>query len=130
MDGAGRIVHAVPLSGTQQFPAERVASVDINALAVSFGARDQAGQAFGLASPRDTVRATVAGASLMIDYSRPSKRGREIFGTTIVPWGEVWRTGANAATQFRTDKALEMGGVVLQPGFYTLWTIPSGLSRS
>jgi hypothetical protein len=61
----------------------------------------------------------------MIDYSRPSKRGRVIFGSTIVPWGEVWRVGANAATQFRTDKALEMGGVVVPAGFYTLWAIPA-----
>jgi len=37
----------------------------------------------------------------------------------------VWRTGANAATQFRTDKALEIGGIVVPAGFYTLWTIPS-----
>ena len=71
------------------------------------------------------VRATAGGATLWIDYSRPAKRGRQIFGSTIVPWGEVWRTGANAATQFRTDKALDIGGVTLPAGFYTLWTIPS-----
>ena len=125
VDGQGRILHANPLSGTQQFTAERVASVDLAALATAWSARDQQGQGFGLASPRDTVRSTVAGANLLIDYSRPSKRGRVIFGSTIVPWGEVWRTGANAATQFRTDKALEIGGIVLPAGFYTLWTIPS-----
>jgi hypothetical protein len=61
----------------------------------------------------------------MVDYSRPAKRGRVIFGSAIVPWGEVWRTGANAATQFRTDHALDMGGVTVPAGFYTLWTIPS-----
>lgn len=125
VDGGGHILHANPLSGTQQFTAERVASVDVNALATAFGARDQQGHSFGLASPRDTVRSTAGGASLLIDYSRPSKRGRVIFGSTIVPWGEVWRTGANAATQFRTDKALDFGGLVLPAGFYTLWTIPS-----
>jgi hypothetical protein len=125
VDGAGHILHANPLSGTQQFTAERVASVDINALATAFGARDQQGQSFGLASPRDTVRSSAGGANLLVDYSRPSKRGRVIFGSTIVPWGEVWRTGANAATQFRTDKALEIGGIVVPAGFYTLWTIPS-----
>ena len=102
----------------------RVASVDITALATAFAARDQQGQPLGLLSPRDTVRASVGGASLMIDYGRPSKRGRQIFGSTIVPWGQVWRTGANAATQFRTDKALDIGGVTLPAGFYTLWTIP------
>jgi hypothetical protein len=42
-----------------------------------------------------------------------------------VPYGEVWRTGANAATQFKTDKALDFGGTVVPPGFYTLWTVPT-----
>ena len=125
VDRDGRITGSVALSGTQQFSVERVASVDIAALASAFAARDQGGQALGQLSPRDTVRAAVGGASLLIDYSRPSRRGRVIFGSAIVPWGEVWRTGANAATQFRTDKALEMGGIVVPAGFYTLWTIPS-----
>jgi hypothetical protein len=43
----------------------------------------------------------------------------------VVPFGEVWRTGANAATQFKTDKALDFGGVTVPAGFYTLWTVPS-----
>lgn len=125
VDRDGRIWGAVPLSGTQQFTVERVASVDIAALAASFAARDQQGQSLGQLSTRDTVRATVAGATLWVDYGRPAKRGRVIFGSTVVPWGQVWRTGANAATQFRTDRDLELGGVRLPAGFYTLWTIPS-----
>jgi hypothetical protein len=125
VDRDGHILGSLALSGTQQFSVERVASVDIAALFTAFAARDQGGQALGQLSPRDTVRATVGGASLMIDYSRPSRRGRVIFGSAIVPWGEVWRTGANAATQLRTDKALELGGIVVPAGFYTLWTIPS-----
>jgi hypothetical protein len=63
------------------------------------------------------------GAALMVDYSRPAKRGRTVFGGILVPYGEVWRTGANAATQFRTDKALDFGGTVVPAGFYTLWSM-------
>jgi hypothetical protein len=59
-----------------------------------------------------------------VDYGRPRKRGRVVFGG-IVPFGSVWRTGANAATQFKTDKALDFGGTVVPAGFYTLWTVPS-----
>ena len=125
VDGDGHILGAIPLSGTQQFTVERVASADVQALARAFALRDARGSALGLLSPRDTVNATVAGAALWVDYGRPAKRGRVIFGSTIVPWGSVWRTGANAATQFRTDHALEMGGVVLPAGMYTLWTIPT-----
>jgi hypothetical protein len=63
----------------------------------------------------------------MIDYGRPAKRGRVVMGG-LVPNGEVWRTGANAATQFKTDKALDFGGTVVPAGFYTLWSLYNGTS--
>jgi hypothetical protein len=75
-------------------------------------------------SPRDTVRATLGRANLLVDYGRPFRRGRTIFGG-IVPWDTVWRAGANAATQFRTDVDLSVGGVTIPTGMYTLWTVPS-----
>jgi hypothetical protein len=75
-------------------------------------------------SVRDTVRATVGRANLLVDYGRPLRHGRTIFGG-IVPFDTVWRTGANAATQFRTDVDLSMGGVTIPAGTYTLWTVPS-----
>ncbi len=125
VDREGRLAGAVPLSGTQQFTVERVAAADVGAVAAAWAAREAQGQTFGQLSPRDTVNATVGGAALWIDYGRPAKRGRIVFGSTVVPWGQVWRTGANAATQFRTDRALEMGGVVVPAGSYTLWTIPA-----
>ena len=60
----------------------------------------------------------------MIDYGRPHKRGREIFGG-VVPWDQVWRTGANAATGLTTDADLKVGGTVIPKGSYTLWSLPS-----
>ena len=57
-------------------------------------------------------------------YSSPSKKGREIFGE-LVPYGEVWRTGANEATTFTTDTDLLIEGQTLAAGKYTLWTIPN-----
>ena len=87
-------------------------------------AREQAGAGLGALSPRDSVKVVAGGAALWIDYGRPAKRGRVVFGD-VVPYGEVWRTGANAATQFRSDKALDFGGTVVPAGFYTLWTLPS-----
>lgn len=76
------------------------------------------------ASPRDTTRATVAGANVYIDYGRPSKRGREIFGG-LVPWGQVWRTGANQATHLVTDKSLMFGSLMVPAGTYTIYTVPA-----
>tara|TARA_Y100000589_G_scaffold294680_1_gene300534 strand:- start:12 stop:560 length:549 start_codon:yes stop_codon:yes gene_type:complete len=58
-----------------------------------------------------------------INYSRPSVKGRTIFGE-LVPYDEVWRTGANEATEFSTLTDLEIGGKTLPAGKYTLWTIP------
>lgn len=74
-----------------------------------------------VASPRDTTRATVGSAMVLIDYGRPSKRGRVIFGG-LEPFGKVWRTGANAATTLVTDKPLTIGALEVPAGTYTLYT--------
>ncbi len=124
VDGKGRVQGIRPLHGTQQFSVDRVATLDVNTYAASFAAREQQGGPLGQLSPRDTVTTAAAGATLWVDYGRPSVRGRTIFGA-VVPWDDVWRTGANAATQFRTDKALAFGSIVVPAGMYTLWTIPS-----
>lgn len=87
-------------------------------------AAQQGGGAAPIASPRDTTRATVAGAHLLVDYGRPSKRSRVIYGG-LVPWGQVWRTGANAATTFVTDKPLVIGGTAIPAGTYTLYSVPN-----
>ncbi len=126
VDREGRVLGVLPISGTAKFAVQRVPSVNVDDMAASFMALEKQGAGLGVLSPRDTVRVdSLAGAKLWIDYGRPAKRGRVVFGG-IVPYGEVWRTGANAATQFKTDKALDFGaGVVLPAGFYTLWSLPS-----
>jgi Protein of unknown function (DUF2911) len=75
------------------------------------------------ASPEATVNYAENGLNLTVFYNKPSKKGREIFGG-IVPYGQVWRTGANEATTFTSNKDLTIGGKVLPAGKYTLWTIP------
>lgn len=72
-------------------------------------------------SPRDSLRATVGGATVSVNYGRPSKRGREIFGA-LVPYGKVWRTGANEATRLTTTHALQFGNVTVPAGSYSLFT--------
>jgi hypothetical protein len=123
IDKEGNILGTRASGGTYQVALQRVAWPDLDAISVAFQAREQAGSGLGTLSPRDTVRADVGGAKLSIDYGRPAKRGRVLFGS-LVPYGEVWRTGANAATQLRTDRALDFGGTVVPAGSYTLWTVP------
>ncbi len=75
-------------------------------------------------SPKDTVKFELNDTKLEVLYNRPYKKGREIFGA-LVPFNEVWRTGANEATTFSTNKDLLIEGFTLTKGEYTLWTIPN-----
>lgn len=74
-------------------------------------------------SPAQQVQYTTNGKKITIDYSAPSKRGRAIFGE-LVPYGQVWRTGANAATTLTTDADLMLGSLHVPAGKYSLFTIP------
>src|SRR6201993_2122064 len=75
-------------------------------------------------SPKSQASVTFAdGKTVTIEYSQPSMRGRKIFGG-LVPYDQVWRTGANAATSLKTDVDLSIGGTAVPAGSYTLYTIP------
>ena len=108
---------------TDKFIVTRVVQLDIEGLGAAFAAREQSGRALGVLSPRDTVRTTVNGAHILIDYGRPTMRGRTIFGN-IVPWDVVWRAGANAATQLVTDKELAFGSSLVPAGTYSVFALP------
>jgi hypothetical protein len=75
-------------------------------------------------SPPASATGSIGAAKITIDYSAPSKRGREIMGG-LVPYGKVWRTGANAATTLTTDRDLMIGHLNVPAGKYTLYTIPN-----
>jgi hypothetical protein len=75
-------------------------------------------------SPRDSVILVLEGKNIAVNYGRPSMRGRKIIGG-VVPYGVVWRTGANDATSFITESELILGGIKIPRGSYTLYTLPS-----
>jgi hypothetical protein len=68
------------------------------------------------------------GKTIKIDYSSPRAKGRKIFGEAsekaLVPYGQIWRTGANDATTFVTDTNLNVGGKAVPAGNYTIFTVP------
>ena len=74
-------------------------------------------------SVRDTMRTQIGNAMFTIDYGRPLLRGRELLGD-VLPYDRVWRTGANAATQFTTSAPIKLAGMQVPAGTYTLWTVP------
>ncbi|HJU74850.1 MAG TPA: DUF2911 domain-containing protein [Gemmatimonadaceae bacterium] len=124
LNASGQVIRADGTLTTQKFIATPIASADIAAIATAWAAKDASGAAMGAMSTRDTVVATVGGANIWIDYGRPAKRGRKIWGA-LVPFDTTWRLGANSATQFRTDKDLEIGGVTVPAGTYTLFLFPT-----
>jgi len=65
-----------------------------------------------------------AGKTIKTDYSSPRMKGRKVYGG-LVPYGEVWRTGANAATTFVTSADVNVGGKAVPAGSYTLFTVPT-----
>jgi Protein of unknown function (DUF2911) len=74
-------------------------------------------------SPQQKVAFNDGDLKIDVVYGSPSKRGREIFGG-LVPYDKVWRTGANEATEFHTNKDLDFGGQELKAGDYSLWSQP------
>ena len=79
---------------------------------------------FPAPSPHATLKARAGLTDIEIDYSRPSVRGREIFGG-LVPWGQVWRTGANESTKISFSTPVNFGGKEVPAGKYALYTIPN-----
>ena len=74
-------------------------------------------------SPHETVSGTVDGAKVSITYGRPYMRGRKIVGG-LVPFGRVWRTGADESTTLVTDAPLVIGGAAVPAGKVSLYTLP------
>jgi hypothetical protein len=75
-------------------------------------------------SPPAKAECKPDGHSVTIEYSSPRAKGRKIFGG-LVPYGKVWRTGANESTTLVTDTDINIGGTQVPAGKYSLFTIPS-----
>ncbi len=75
-------------------------------------------------SPTTTVSQDFSTSKIEISYSRPAMRGRTIFGG-LVPYGKVWRTGANSATKLTFGEDVTLAGKALKAGTYALYTIPA-----
>lgn len=75
-------------------------------------------------SPEAVAQIDQNGLKIKVDYCQPYKKGRKIFGG-LLPYGKVWRTGANEATVIDFDQHVIVAGQPLDKGEYSLWTIPS-----
>ena len=123
-DTEGRLIRSDWRATTYKDRIVRVNDIDAEAYGRRWAAQDAAGTGFGALSVRDSVSARVSAASVWVTYSRPTRRGRDLWGG-IIPWNTVWRLGADFATQFGTDTNLLIGETAVPAGKYTLWMLPS-----
>jgi hypothetical protein len=100
------------------------ASIAVFALAATGHAEDKEKDKEKRASPHAEVSATLGGKKITVSYGRPFVKGRAIFGG-LVPWNEVWRTGADEATTFTTEADVVVGGLKVPKGEYALFTLPT-----
>ena len=80
---------------------------DVEAMSAKMAATERSAGGIKQLSIRDTARATIGTATFTVDYGRPLLRGRVLLGD-VIQYDEVWRTGANAATQFTTSRAITL----------------------
>jgi len=105
---------------------KRIAMVAGFSLALTFLAMQASGQQDKSKRPSPPAQAQCdlgGGKTLTVDYSSPRAKGRKVFGG-LVPYGQVWRAGANEATTFVTTEDLKVGGKEVPAGKYTIFTIP------
>ena len=76
------------------------------------------------ASAYDSVSFNVSGQRAVICYGRPAARGRKMIGGQAVPYGKLWRTGANEPTTLHIPVAATIAGVAVTPGSYSIYTVP------
>jgi hypothetical protein len=127
VDAAGRLMALDAGATTRKLVVERRPWMMIDDVVTRWTAQDAAGRSLGALSGRARTTSMTGGATISLDYGTPSKRGRTVWGA-LVPFGAVWRTGANDATHFETDRDLVFGSaadtLVVPAGRYTLFSVP------
>lgn len=124
LDREGRLLHGDASSTTVRLQMTPIRDADIDAIARAWAAKEAVGQGMGIPSTRDSVVTVVGDTHVSIDYGRPAKRGRVIWGR-LVPFDTVWRLGANSPTRLTIDKDLQIGDATVPAGSYSLWLVPS-----
>lgn len=119
--------HMLKYSGAQTTYKVEVSRLvtppNIKSIAERFEALEKQTGVINQLSVRDTVRSQIGNTIFTVDYGRPLMRGRKLLGD-VIPYDRVWRTGANAATQFTTSAPIKLARMQIPAGTYTLWTIP------
>lgn len=120
VDPEGKIISSDGTGTVYNFQVTKHPPIDVDQLAK----RMSKTSGIGDPSPRDTLNVIIQKSPISVDYSRPYKRGRKIFGG-VVPYDSLWRTGASAATILTLQSPIQIGNTVIPEGKYSLYTIPA-----
>lgn len=101
-----------------------VQRLNLDSIILSYARREEKFGPFGWPNKSDSVQTVIGNSAIKINYTRPSMRGRVIFGE-VVPWNRYWRTGANRATKITINHPLDFNGKMLPAGEYSIFTLPS-----
>ncbi len=124
VDSSRRMLTFCGARSTYKVDVKRSAELpDIESIGARFAAAEKGSGGIAPLSVRDTARAKIGDATFSVDYGRPLARGRVLIGN-VIEYDYIWRTGANAATQFTTSAPVTIGGLSLHADTYTLWTAP------
>jgi hypothetical protein len=124
MDSSYHMLNYSGARTTYKVEVNRLASPpDVKGIAERFEAMETDAGTVKQLSVRDTLQAQIGNVMFTVDYSRPLLRGRTLLGN-VISYDHVWRTGANAATQFTTSAPIKLVSMQIPAGTYTLWTIP------
>lgn len=120
LDDNGRVEKIDGIGSVWNLNIHRIEPVDIEKYTYRFKNRPTIGNP----SPHEVVSSNIGGSTIEIDYGRPSMRGRKIFGN-IVPYGEIWRTGAGPATTISFDQDVYFEDQKIKAGKYNVYSCPT-----
>lgn len=120
----GKVDSIDAMGSSYNVKATIVPHLNLDSMILVYAKREQQFGPFGWPNKSDSVQTVIGNTSIKINYSRPSMRGRIIFGE-VVPWNRHWRTGANLATKITVSHSLNFDGKILPAGEYSIFTLPS-----
>jgi hypothetical protein len=124
IDERGKVDSIDAIGSSYNVKGTIVPYLNLDSIILLYAKKEQQFGPVGSASKRDSVQTVIGNTSIKISYSRPSMRGRVIFGE-VVPWNRFWRTGANQATKITVSHPLDFNGKILPAGEYSVFTMPS-----
>ncbi len=121
---AGALATAGVAAAAGSTDAQEAEAADATPAAATCEWRAEGAELAERLSPPDSLRFQIGDAEALLCYSRPSARERTMIGGEAVPYGEIWRTGANEPTTLHLGFSAEIAGVAVEPGTYALYTVP------